>query len=129
MTDNSGLFLPAPRVRPVLDTGFRPAVLAIRSFANLVASTGGAAVPVRIALEQADGSVFHLETAVLPATHPQAAANERHIERLVKFLLWSQGGWRIYVDGPAPLASALAAHYVDTAAGRFDADFVGASIF
>jgi predicted NBD/HSP70 family sugar kinase len=128
MTHNNGLFLPAPRVRPVLDPAFRPAVLAVRGFADLVSSTG-AAVPVRIALEQADGSVFHLETAVLPSTHPQAAANERHIERLVKFLLWSQGGWRIYVDGPAPLASALTSHYADTAAGRFDTDFVGASIF
>jgi predicted NBD/HSP70 family sugar kinase len=129
MTHNSGLFLPSPRVRPVLDPGFRPAVLAVRSFDHVVASTGGAAVPVRIALEQSDGSVFHFRTAVLPATHPKAAANERHIERLVKFLLWSQGGCRIYLDGPAPLAAALASHYTDTAAGRFDAEFVGASIF
>jgi predicted NBD/HSP70 family sugar kinase len=128
MTTNSGLSLPAPRVRPVLDPGFRPAVLAVRAFDALVASTESG-VPVRLGLEQTDGSVFHFETAVLPASHPHAAANERHIERLVKFLLWSRGGWRIYIDGPASLASALAAHYVDTEAGRFDTDFVGASIF
>ncbi|MEN3336456.1 MAG: hypothetical protein V7647_132, partial [Acidobacteriota bacterium] len=73
--------------------------------------------------------VFHLETAVLPAAHPHAAANEKHVERLVKFLLWARGGWRIYVDGPAPLAAALASHYVATAPGRFDADFVGRQIF
>jgi predicted NBD/HSP70 family sugar kinase len=55
--------------------------------------------------------------------------NQQHLERLVKFLLWSRGGWRIYLDGPASLAAALAAHYRDTAPGRFDADFVGARIF
>jgi predicted NBD/HSP70 family sugar kinase len=128
MKTNNGLPLIAPRVPAVLDPDFRPAVLAARAFDDLVESSG-AAVPVRLALEQSDGSVFRFETAVLPASHPQAAANERYIERLVKFLLWSRGGWRIFVDGPASLAGALTSHYRDTAPGRFDADFVGASIF
>ena len=66
---------------------------------------------------------------VLPASHPHAAANHTHIERLVKFLLWSRGGWRIYVDGPPELAATLASHYVATAPGRFDADFVGRRVF
>ena len=120
--------LPAPRVPAALDPGFRPAVLATRAFARLVAASGPA-VPVRLGLEQTDGSVFHFETAVLPASHPHAAANHTHIERLVKFLLWSRGGWRIYVDGPPELAATLASHYVATAPGRFDADFVGRRVF
>jgi predicted NBD/HSP70 family sugar kinase len=128
MNTNSHLPLPTPRVPAVLDPGFRPAVLATRAFARLVASSG-AGVPVRLALEQTDGSVFHFETAVLPSSHPQAAANDTHVERLVKFLLWSRGGWRIYVDGPPGLAAALSAHYAATAPGRFDADFVGRRVF
>ena len=128
MNTQSGVRLVEPRVRPVLDRGFRPAVLATRAFDALVEATG-AGVPVRVALEQADGSVFHHRTAVLPPSHPGAAANERHLERLVKFLLWARGGWRIYLDGPASIASALTSHYTDTAAGRFDADFVASSVF
>lgn len=128
MNTNSDFPLVAPLVRPVLDPGFRPAVLATRAFDALVASTG-AGVPVRLALEQSDGSVFRFDISVLPASHPQAAANDRHLERLVKFLLWSRGGWRIYVDGPASLVATLAAHYRDTGPGRFDAEFVGASVF
>jgi RND superfamily putative drug exporter len=31
------------------------------------------------------------------------------LERFVKFILWSRGGWRIYLDGPAALAERLAA--------------------
>ena len=61
---------------------------------------------------------------VLPAAHPRAAANATHLERFVKFLLWSRGGWRLFVDGPPTLVAELAAHYRDTATGRFDASLV-----
>jgi predicted NBD/HSP70 family sugar kinase len=128
MNTNSGLPLVAPRVTPVLDPGFRPAVLATQAFRNLVDATSGV-VPVRVALEQADGSVFRFETQVLPESHPQASANVPYLERFVKFLLWSRGGWRIHVDGPESLATGLATHYGHTATGRFDAHFVGERIF
>src|SRR5688500_8190220 len=128
MNTNDGLPLVAPRVMPVLDPGFRPAVLAVRAFHSLVESTSGA-VPVRLALEQADGSVFRFDTHLLPESHPQASANVPFLERLVKFLLWSRGGWRIYVDGPESSANSLAAHYRQTPTGRFDANFVAERIF
>ena len=128
LSTNNGLLLVAPRVAPPLDPDFRPAVLATRAFADMAHATPDA-VPVRVALEQADGSVFHFDTKVLPPSHPAAAANAVHLERLVKFILWSRGGWRIYVDGPLELARSLEAHYRDTETGRFDADFVGRRIF
>jgi predicted NBD/HSP70 family sugar kinase len=128
MDSNHGLPLVAPRVTPVLDPAFRPAVLAVRAFQELVDAAPGA-VPVRLALEQSDGSVFRFETRVLPEDHPRAAANAIHLERFVKFILWSRGGWRIHVDGPAPLVAELASHYRDTPTGRFDAELVGLRMF
>ena len=128
MNTNKGLPLIAPRATPVLDPACRPAALAVRAFQNLVDATAGA-VPLRIALEQADGSVFRFETRILPESHPQAAANFPFVERFVKFLLWSRGGWRIYVDGPESLARRLAAHYRETATGRFDAHLVAERMF
>jgi predicted NBD/HSP70 family sugar kinase len=128
MDTNQGLPLVAPRVVPVLDPVFRPAVLAVRAYHALVDTTPGAG-PVRLALEQADGTVFRFDIRVLPDAHPQASANFIFLERLVKFLLWSRGGWRIYVDGPASLASQLAAHYRETATGKFDAHLVGERMF
>ncbi len=128
MNTNRGLPLVAPQVTPVLDPAFRPAVLAIRAFDALVASAPGA-VPVGLAIEQADGSIFRFATRVLPDAHPQAAANAVHLERLAKFILWSRGGWRIHVEGPAHLALQLAAHYRDTATGRFDAHLVAERMF
>jgi predicted NBD/HSP70 family sugar kinase len=128
MTSNKGLPLVAPRVTPVLEPAFRPAVLANRAFVAL-AQASGSPVPVRIAIEQADGSIFRFETVVLPEEHPSAAANSVYLERYVKFLLWSRGGWRIHVDGPSSLVAALTAHYRDTPTGRFDDELVGQRMF
>ena len=89
----------APKVVPALEPGFRPALLTIRAFDAFTRESGGP-VTVPMALEQTDGSVFHFETRLLPASHPHAAANAIHLERFVKFILWSRGGWRIHVDGP-----------------------------
>lgn len=116
-------------VRAALDPEFLPAVLHNRAFRALALKTG-AAVPVRLALVQTDGSVFHHETIVLPEAHSLASSeNPRHVERLMKFLLWAWGGWRVYVDGPADLASKLAEHYRLTDVGRFDSEIIGERIY
>ena len=106
METNRGLPLIAPQVVPILDPGFRPAVLADRGYRALVDALPDA-VPVRLALEQADGTVFRFDVRVFPDAHPESAANFTFAERLIKFLLWSRGGWRIYLDGPASLAAQL----------------------
>jgi predicted NBD/HSP70 family sugar kinase len=126
--DNTGLPLVAPRVAPPLDPLFRPAALAVRDFEEQARATG-TPVAARLALEQADGSVSHLAATLLPSTHPAAAGNLRHLERLAKFVLWARGGFRLYVDAPAGLAQALAGHYRDTPTGRFDDEIVGRRIY
>jgi predicted NBD/HSP70 family sugar kinase len=128
VNDNNGLALVAPRVVPVLDPEFRPAVLANRNFREQVRKSGKL-LPVRIALEQTRGAVFHFNTGIFPEDAPQADGNYTYLERIVKFLLWSRGGWRIYFDGPASMAAKLAAHYRDEATGRFDSDMVGSKMF
>ncbi len=128
MNANNGLPLVAPRVTPVLDPDFRPAVLANRAFRQQAQTTPGA-VPVCLALEQTDGTVSHFTTQVLPESHPQAAGNFTYLERIAKFLLWSRGGFRIHFDGPAPLAARLADYYREIPAGKFDSNLVGERMF
>ncbi|MHC1765287.1 MAG: ROK family protein [Verrucomicrobiia bacterium] len=127
-TRNNGLALITPKVTPPLDPFFRPAVLARRQFQKDTAATGQA-VPVTLAVEQADGSVFHFQTEVFPESDGRAAANVIHVQRLVKFLLWSRGGFRVYVAGPAELAKAVAGYFRDTATGKFDADLMGNRVY
>ncbi|MCX8157657.1 MAG: ROK family protein [Verrucomicrobiae bacterium] len=121
-------FLSPPRFPPALDPDFRPAVLAHQAFARAVDEAGGGE-PVILALEQADGSLYHHRTALLPAAHPLASANAFFLERLVKFLLWSRGGFRVYVAGPPSLAADLDWYYRQTATGRFDAEIMGQRIY
>lgn len=128
MNVNDGLPLIAPEITPVLDPWFRPAVLANHAYCEEVASCDDA-VPVVLALEQADGSVFHYSAAILPAGHSQAAGNFRYVERLLKFLLWARGGWRVHFAGPEELARRLQAHFQNTPTGRFDSDLIGRKVY
>jgi predicted NBD/HSP70 family sugar kinase len=119
--------LPAPRITPLLDPAFRPAVLANHAFDQAVRQTNNS-MPIELALEQADGSVFRFKTHALPESHPQSVGNFIHLERMVKFLLWSRGGFRIYYNGPEPLGRMLQRHYCETPARKFDSDIIGRRI-
>ena len=119
---------PSPAITPPLDPAFCPAALANRVFRAAARATGGAA-SVRLALEQADGSVSHHATEIFPADAPQAGSNFFHVERLVKFLLWARGGFRLHFDGPRSVGEALQRHFRDTATGRFDADTMGGRLY
>jgi predicted NBD/HSP70 family sugar kinase len=128
MTTNHGLPLVAPKVAAVLEPEFRPAVLATRAF-DALARESGRPVTVQMALEQSDGSIFRFDTRLLPPDHPRAAGNAVHLERFVKFILWSRGGWRLHIDAPDDEVARLAAHYRDVPAGQFDSNFVGERVF
>jgi len=127
MTDNS-LMQQVPRVKPPLDPQFRPAALAHRAFADAVAASARP-IAVRLALEQADGSVFHFPTRLLPAEHPDAASNFLYLERLVKFLLWSRGGFRVYLDDSGELGQRLRRYFLETPTGKFDAGLMGERVY
>lgn len=117
-----------PKVAPALDASFRPAILVNQAF-KAAALASGRPRPVRFALEQADGSVYHFATQILPAQHPQEAACFPYLERLLKFLLWSRGGYRIYFNGPAELGRQLQQHFLTSATGQFDADLMGRRVY
>jgi predicted NBD/HSP70 family sugar kinase len=125
---NDGLKLVAPKVTPVLDANFRPASLANRAFRAEVEASGNG-VPVKLAIEQADGSVFRFDTKIFADGQAGAAGNFRYLERFIKFLLWSRGGFRVYFDGPTNLHAKLAAYYKETATGKFDAEIMGGRIY
>jgi predicted NBD/HSP70 family sugar kinase len=124
---NNGFPLVPPKITPALDAGFRPAVLANRAFRERV-QKGGRSAPIRIALEQADGNVSRYELS-LSSNDTASSAKFFYVERILKFLLWSRGGFRIYFDGPAALAAKLTAYYLATPTGRFDSEIVAGRMF
>ena len=116
------------KVPPLLDPGFRPMSLARARLQAAIRATGAGA-PVTLAVEQPGGSVWRRTLLVHPAGHRDEAASYRAVERVCKFLLWSRGGSRLYVDGPPPLVDFLRRHYTTDPAGRFDAAFMGELLF
>ena len=128
MNSNDSLPLIAPKVTPVLDPGFRPAVLANRAFAEEAANCDEC-IPVILALEQSDGSVFHYSAALVPESNPLAAANFRYVERLAKFLLWARGGHTFHWVGPKKIAEQLQQHFDAVATGQFDSDLIGKKVY
>jgi predicted NBD/HSP70 family sugar kinase len=116
-----------PKVVPELDPTFTPASLFHRMFDAEAAAADGPRI--HLAVEQADGSICRWDSVALPARHPDAHLNFLNLERQVKFLLWSRGGYRIYVHAPGDLADRLRRHYADTATGRFDAEVIGGQVY
>lgn len=123
---NDGLPLVRPRVVPPLDPAYRPAVLANCAFRQAAQRKP---VPVRIGLERADGQVSVYDSVVADPSLPEAAGNFRYIERLVKFLVWSRGAWKIWFGGPAELGQRLSEHYRTTKTGQFDAWLMGDKVY
>jgi len=122
------LRLISPRFRPPLDDGFRPAVLANRAFRQEVQDSG-VGVPLVLGLERGDGSISRFETVVFPEGHPRAEANLMYAERLVKFLLWQRGGWKVYVGGPASIGEFIRRTYSLDGERAFDARVMGEDIY
>jgi predicted NBD/HSP70 family sugar kinase len=124
----SEMTLIRPEFTPPLDPDFRPAALANRAFRQ-AAVEAGAAAPLVIALERSDGAVSRYETVALAEDHPQAAANLPYAERLVKFLLWARGGWKVTIGGPAGIAEHIRQVYSPDGPRAFDYHFMGEQVY
>ena len=126
MTDEFRLV--PPHHDPPLDKGYRPAVLANHAYRDEVAESG-AGVPLILALERGDGAISRYETMVFSEGHPRASANLFYAERLLKFLLWQRGAWRVYVGGPRSIGEHLAKTYAPDGERAFDYHFMGESVY
>ena len=120
--------LAKPRIMPPLDDAFRPAALANREFRRLVAESG-AGVSLVIGLERADGATSRFETVIFPTGHPMAELNLPYAERLVKFLLWQKGGFRVTIGGPREVGEYIRQTYSASGARAFDVDFMGPTTY
>ncbi|MBZ5594354.1 MAG: ROK family protein [Acidobacteriia bacterium] len=118
----------SPKFRPVLDPDFVPASLWNRCFHERVRESGKPS-PLALALQRADGSLSVFRTAVLPHEGSNVAANERYVERLLKFLLWQKGGYRVLIGGDPRIARFLQSVYTPSGARAFDFRFMGDRVY
>ncbi len=109
---------PAP-----LDPGFQPAVLFNRQYVT-AAKKSGRAVPLVIGLERENGLLSRYETVVMPEAD---AATLLYVERLVKFLLWAWGGWKLYIGGPKGIGEFIRKNYSLQGVRKFDCEMMAAA--
>ena len=117
----------APKLAPLLDPEFRPAARWVKAFQARAAAAG--AVPVGLALGRPDGTVYRYATTIFPWSDATAAVNRRHVERIIKYILWQKGGSRVWLSGCPQLASELARDYAADGARAFDANLMGNQVF
>ena len=79
--------------------------------------------PIAIAVERDKGHVSVHHTCI-HGTPEMAEADYRYVERYVKFLLWSTGGFRVSVCGCSDLAKRLQKAYTPEGERHFDYTFV-----
>lgn len=115
-----------PGFVPPLDEGFRPAVLANRRFEAQLAERG---VPLVIVLERDKSQLSRFETRVYPEGHPDSGENFYYVERLVKFLLWQRGGYKVYIGGPPSIGEFIQQCYSPTGSRKFDYRFMGEQVY
>ena len=104
-----------------VDTGFQAPLKAINF---LRAHAQGAAQTVAVAWEREDGHVFRYDVTIPKRIHPAMLPGVRHlVERVAKFVLWSAGGWKLYLSGPDEIVKPVAKAYTKKGARAFDYEF------
>jgi predicted NBD/HSP70 family sugar kinase len=103
-----------------LDPAFQPAVLFNRNYVA-AAKKSGRAVPLIIGLERENKLVSRHETIVMPEAD---ATTLYYVERLVKFLLWARGGWKLHVGGPKVIGEFIRKNYSPRGRRKFDCDMM-----
>ncbi len=110
-----GIDVPMKHV-PRLDPGFVPFGVWMDAYLE------GAKQPIAIAVERDQGRVSVRRTFI-HGTPEMAQADYRYVERMVKFLLWSIGGFKVSICGCSPIAKELQRDYSLTGKRAFDFDF------
>ena len=102
---------------PQLDKDFMPILKFNQAF------LADAKKPVSIAVERDRGQVAVKHTFI-HGTPDMAEADRYYMDRLVKTMLWMQGGFKIYVAGDEEICRYLKETYCAGGARAFDADFM-----
>ncbi len=117
-----------PAIKPELDPGFVPAVLWNRAFRDAVKASGKGRKIV-IALNRPNGTCSTFPTEIFPNTDEYKDLNVKYVERIVKFMLWQKGGFRVIIAGAPDVAEELSMIYSANGARAFDFEIMGERIY
>jgi hypothetical protein len=92
-----------PSISAPLDPGFKPAILFNREYQKNLHDKKDR-VPLVLGLERENGLISRFETFVSSNADPETLF---YVERIVKFLIWSRGGWKLHFGGPKAIGEVI----------------------
>ena len=79
---------------------------------------------VSVAWEREDGNVFRYDFPIPGRMDAEATKDVALLtERIVKFILWAAGGWKLYLSGPDAIVKPIVRAYSRNGARKFDYGF------
>ena len=120
---NASLLLVTPKHLPPLDPAFRPMILGNRAYRQAVAQASDSRT-VTLGIEREKGLVHRAELQVFAPGSGYDDDSYRFVERYIKFMLWSRGGWRIFFHGPREIGERIQAAYQKGGEREFDANLM-----
>ena len=99
---------------------FRPPITLLQ---QLKCAARSGSKSLAIAWERENGYVARYDLP-LPARAEESPEVAQLAERVVKFLLWANGGWRLMLSGPRKLCLAIKHQYAKSGVRAFDAEFM-----
>ena len=108
----------------MMDRNFKPAATENRNFLKAVYKSGDG-TPLVIALENSDGIVSTFKTTVFNNNTNKDKLNNFYVERLVKSLIWTRGGWKITIAGSNKIGNHIKKIYSIGGLREFDAKLMG----
>jgi len=127
MNHNQSLLL-KPTIMIPLDGAFRPASLFHREIKDQL-NKSGEHRPIVIGIERPDGTFSRIEERIFSDHHAFKQTNIYYCERLVKFLIWQKGGWKLFIGGPKYIGEHISARYSSGGKRKFDAEFMGGKVY
>lgn len=106
--------------KATLKRDFRPPITVLQ---ELKRSARTGCKVLAIAWERENGFVSRYDLP-LPARSEESPEVMQLAERVVKFLLWADGGWRLMLSGPRKLCLSIKQQYAKNGARAFDAQFM-----
>lgn len=102
---------------PELDKNYIPLSKFMEAFLKT------ATKPISIAVERNSNSISRFDTFIHD-TEQMQEADKFYIERIVKFMLWAKGGYKVYIGGDENIAQFIKEEYSKNGRRAFDNKFM-----
>lgn len=111
----------SPLIRPQYDPNFLPLGKFMAWYRKQASNSPE---EIQLALERENKLIFTWRDKILPLSSETLPLTRVFLEKLVKFLLWQKGGWKIYYQGPEILYSRLKELYSSQGERNFDVNLM-----